>query len=125
MNLAAANFRFWIWRDSVCAGDDCDAPHEIERVLPLAATLAEFTAEFLDKRYLATISGGKATWVLEGRGPLAVYAQQWASPRFLVEPTMPLADAALPDGKPSLRFRYRTQEDPEIVFQTLNAVRVV
>lgn len=19
-----------IWRDSVCAGDDCDAPHEIE-----------------------------------------------------------------------------------------------
>jgi hypothetical protein len=51
-----------VWRDSVCAGDDCDAPHERAFSIPGASTLGQAAAQLLGSSYLASISGGKATW---------------------------------------------------------------
>src|SRR5262249_24971358 len=78
----------------VSAGDDCDAPHEL--VLPLRdESLRSFASRLLGESYLASIASGRATWILQtdrqaGRS-LAVVAQQWSQPRFLVDPESPVS----------------------------------
>ena len=74
-----------LWRDSVCAGDDCDAPHELALAVG-ADSLGSFIKRFLAAGYLPSISGGNATWILKTERhtdrALAVIAQQWAEPGF-------------------------------------------
>ncbi|MDB6174886.1 MAG: hypothetical protein JWL59_4197 [Chthoniobacteraceae bacterium] len=108
-----------IWRESVCAGDDCDAPHELCLLLPHDISLGDVAERILGARYLASITGGKATWILDAQRPLAVFAQQWTQPRFLVSPDTPLASLFDHAAKPHLQFRYWCQADPERVFHSL------
>jgi hypothetical protein len=111
--------RLIVWRESVCAGDDCDAPHERTLASPSEMTLRQVAALLLDGSYLASISGDKATWILDGKQPLLVFAQQWTEPRFLVPPDSRLVDCLRSDGRPHLRFRYWRQVDPDRVFDCL------
>ncbi|MFY9983332.1 MAG: hypothetical protein WAM44_05420 [Chthoniobacterales bacterium] len=112
-----------LWRDSVCAGDDCDAPHELALAVG-ADSLGSFIKRFLAAGYLPSISGGNATWILKTERhtdrALAVIAQQWAEPRFLVAAD---ADVLLYINRsakePHLYLRYWCQVDPETVFQRL------
>ena len=110
-----------IWRDSVAAGDDADAPHAWRRPTPADASLAAVADGIRSARYLASISGGHATWILTGAGPLAVLAQQWQAPRFLSPPDAPVWDVVRRDGAPHLLLRYWCQVDPERVFASLAA----
>ena len=105
------------WRDSVCAGDDCDAPHELSISVPRDVSVLQVAERF--GGYLPSIQGGKATWILEGRRPLAVFAQQWSEPRFLVAPESPFVSLVDLDATPHLQFRYWCQVDPERVFDCL------
>jgi hypothetical protein len=114
---------FWLilWRDSVCAGDDCDAPHEVLLPLPRDVSLRGFAERLFDRTYLAKIEGGEATWILQAQRPLAVFAQQWAEPRFLVSPDATLLSLFEPNARPHLQFRYGCQVDPARVFECLQS----
>lgn len=102
--------------------DDCDAPHEL--VVPAdGESLRGVIRQLYRASYLAAIAGGRATWILEtgerkGR-PLAVLAQQWAHPRFLVEPGVAVTAYVQSDTVPHLYLRYWCQADPEEVFDCL------
>ncbi len=105
--------RLLITRDSVHAGDDCEAPHarwinpqEIE-------TLEAALRLLLHNGYLPSIAGGCATWIVRGPQALAVIAQQWQEPRFLVNAQSTLVNLE------ELRFVYLCQVDPELVFDCL------
>lgn len=69
---------------------------------------------------LASIAGGRATWLIEvgvsGRC-IGVIAQQWVAPRLLV-PDDAIA-SLFGSGAPSVYFRYRAQSDPDAVFEAL------
>jgi hypothetical protein len=108
-----------IWRDSVCAGDDIDGCHELILPMPIDASLRQLTEPLLNRRYLAFISGGRATWIFEAGFPLAVFAQQWLQPRFLVSPELPLSSVIRPTSRPHFHFRYWCQADPDRVFDCL------
>jgi hypothetical protein len=110
-----------VWRDSVCAGDDCDAPHERAFAMPSEFTLGQTAAQLLGSSYLASISGGKATWFLEGKEkrPLLVFAQQSSELRFLVSADTAISDCIQLRDTPHLRFRYWCQVDPDRVFDCL------
>jgi hypothetical protein len=108
-----------IWRDSVAMGDDVDAPHEWAMPATLDTTLAEVVGQLLDARYPASIIGGHATWFLEGDRPLAVLAQQWDAPRWLVAPGTTVTTVRRPSGPPDLQLRYCAQADPERVYACL------
>ena len=111
-----------IWRDSVCMGDDCDAPHAL--VLPIAGgeSVRDIVRMF-GTSYLASIAGGQATWILETGGrparPLAVLAQQWWRPRFLVAPDIRVTAYIHQGILPHLYLKYWCQVDPERVFGCL------
>lgn len=70
-----------VWRDSVAAGDDIDAPHEIKIPVEEGASVADVVAKVISTRYLPRISGGRATWIVEASSqPIAVLAQQCKPP---------------------------------------------
>lgn len=112
-------------RGSVHASDE--APPKRIAVHPGATIRAMLELATADA-YLPSISGGKATWVVEsavaGSGgafaPIAVYAQQWTEPTFLVPVDSSVA-AHFGSTAPSLNFRYRCQDDPDAVLTELIA----
>ncbi len=107
-------------RDSVAMGDDV-RPHDETIDLPGETSLADVVAHLLERRFLASIASGRATWILVGDRPLAVVAQQWDEPRFLVDGSRPIRSFGA--GGVSLRFRYWKQHDPDGVFEELAAGR--
>jgi hypothetical protein len=110
-----------LWRDSVAMGDDMDAPHEWILSLPANAPIAEVVEQIERKKYLPQIAGGQASWILEGDQPLAVIAQQWKEPRWLVGQGVPVEQVYRKAGDPHLNLRYWCQADPEEVFEALQS----
>lgn len=102
-------------RDAVCAWDDMLGPIVGRVSVEKTASLADALKLVKDSDFLPRIVDGKATWVAMASIPLAVVAQEWAEPRFLVDPATPLADLVGKEGK--LFFRYFEQNNPEAVFQ--------
>ena len=49
-------------RDSVCMGDDIDAPHEYKFNLPEEATLNQLFDHLAKKSYLASVAGKNHSW---------------------------------------------------------------
>jgi len=108
-----------VWRDSVAMGDDADAPHEWVVALPAEATVANLVTKILRKGYLPRIGGGNATWIVEGRRPVAVLAQQWSEPRWLVDSDAPLTDLSRKAGRANFEIRYWCQVGPNRVYACL------
>jgi hypothetical protein len=105
-------------RSSVAMGDDVD-PHAERVDLPESSTIAEAVAYLRQRKFLAQIAGGRATWVLEVNGrPAAVIAQQWPEPKFVMDPSDTLGSLG---SEVSLMFRYRAQIDPDDLYDTLSA----
>ncbi len=101
-------------RDSVHAADD-----EHSKILSLkeSTSLGEVISHILKIHYLASISGGKATWIVKGTAntPLAVLAQQWGTPRFVVDENAPFAKYV----GDKIHIEYRQQTPPDDVYEEL------
>ena len=108
-------------RDSVAMGDDADAPHHREMDIADDTSLQAIIKAILQSRYLATIGGGKATWTVVSRIPIAIVAQQWAEPRMLV-PAPSLSSLNFSGNVLSVHFNYRTQQDPDLVYEEFQRV---
>ena len=70
-------------RDSVCAGDDVDAPHEMTLDINDCKNINDIMVKIKNK-YLPKISGGKATWIVRSCASIAVIAQEWELPKTLL-----------------------------------------
>ena len=108
-----------VHREAVCMGDDADTPHAKPFHVPERATLAEFLELLRGQGYLASIAGGKATWVCEGDVPLAVVTQEYREPWLLPGAARPVAEVAGTLPRPHFFFRYYAQEAPEEVYRRL------
>ncbi len=102
-------------RDRVAAGDDTES-HAASAIVPIASNVMELVAAALRACPLASISGDKATWLIDVDGTcIGVTAQQWSRPKFIVAEHTRVTD--LFAGKNhALRFRYWCQADPDAVF---------
>ena len=101
-------------RDSVAMGDDDDAPHHREMNIADDTSLQAVIKAVLQSRYLATIGGGKATWTIISRIPIAIVAQQWTEPKILM-PAPSLSSLDFSDNVLYMHFDYRTQQDPDSI----------
>lgn len=103
-------------RCSVCAGDDIDS-HDIVLAVAPEETLGSVVARLRTARYLPSIAGDQATWIIQAGGKaLAVVAQAWRQPRFLGEAEGQAVAALAEDG---VHFRYWCQVDPDRVYACL------
>lgn len=94
--------------------------HKRVFAIPDKTSLAGLITHLLSIPYLPKIYGGEATWVLyEGDMPLAVVAQQWTRPHFLVDPDRELNEFQVSEGLVSVFFRYLVQIPPEQIVEAL------
>jgi hypothetical protein len=110
-------------RDSVCAGDDIEA-HDRLLDLPDVETLDALVASVLRAYELPRIQGGEATWCLASRHPIAIVAQQWASPRIVPWQSQPITGCKVVDGIVRLHFTYLVQTDPALAYEVLRRLRL-
>ncbi len=103
-------------RESVCAADDCDAPHLKNLTFDKSTSLLDVVLYIIKIDYLGFIYGNEATWVVKGKDnvPLAVLAQ-WRKPRFLVDPSLPFTQYI----ESKIYIEYLAHIDPDIVFERL------
>ena len=111
-------------RDSVCAGDDADAPHARTFALQDMRSIEQAIATVNSARYLPSIAGGLATWSVTSGRPLAVIAQQWAAPRLLFLTGQDLQHLDCSEGMLRLHFNYHAQRDPDLVYEVLRDLRL-
>lgn len=95
-------------RDSVCMGDDVDAPHSYSFKLPCDSSLSDVFKHLAGKRYLASVAGRNHSWeAIIGKTSLA---------KFLANNREPEATASLSakvskfekDGVLHVRFKYNS-----------------
>ena len=108
-------------RESVAMSDDADAPHHHEMTLTDNTSLTAIIKAILQSNYLACISGGKATWTVVSRIPIAVVAQQWAEPQMLI-PVPSLSSLNCSNNVLSVHFNYRVQQNPDLVYKEFQRV---
>ena len=111
-------------RDSVHAGDDGDAPHGRQIDVPDRVDVPALVQLIWRAAQLPSISGGKATWGLSSIVPLAVIAQEWPESRMLQSIPPKLMELDVSDGVIRLHFSYFAQQDPDVVYQVLQRLRV-
>ena len=109
-----------VTRDSVAAGDDADAPHSMVIEIAFNDTIETVLKRISEIRYLPKIDGGKATWSVAFKQPLAVIAQEWDQPKLISS-----ANQLIQHPVDQLHFNYHAQDDPETVFRVLSRFRAV
>ena len=111
-------------RESVCAGDDIDLPHDARHEIE-ADKLEDALLWIARCGFLPTISGGRATWSAASNMPIAVFAQQWDSPRILLMQPLEMHRKRFKyDGDfLQIHFNYHMQIDPEIAVEVLRRYR--
>lgn len=109
--------KVFLSRDSVVAGDDIKS-HDTTMEMEVKDAL-DLIGRVVAARYLASIHGGRATWVAVSHRPLAVCAQQWPYPRLIFWRPIPCSELLCAPGGVRLHFSYLAQIDPEIVQQAL------
>jgi len=110
-------------RDSVAAGDDMDAPHELAVLVDDDATTEQMVAAIHAADYLPRISGGRATWSVASDRTLAVIAQQWPEPRMVSELPHPTGELERDGNGYRFHLNYHAQQDPETVLAMFQRVR--
>lgn len=110
-------------RDSVHAGDDT-VSHAENIAVPANTSLASLLEQIRAGNFLPSISGGKATWMIESSGnpfkTIGVLAQQWQNPCVIIDAAVDVAQH-FAGQQANLFFRYRCQIDPEAVLTQLQA----
>ena len=56
------SYQIKVERDSVCMGDDVDAPHTYSFNLPSNVALQDIFEHLAEKRYLASVAGKNHSW---------------------------------------------------------------
>jgi hypothetical protein len=111
--------RILLTRGSVSQSDDVDAPHQREIVLQDGLSLKEIAATILGSGYLPTIAGGRATWSITSRVPIAVLAEQWRTPKMLTAIPSRLSDLDYHDGVLRCKVGYLAQMGPRTAARLL------
>lgn len=108
-------------RDSVCAGDDA-VSHVVSFNVDAACSIAELVRKAQHVCPLASIAGGRATWLIDvpaGGASIGVVAQQWQAPKLAIPERTSVLSLLGPGVETTIYFRYWCQSDPEAVFQAV------
>ena len=85
--------------------------------------IQEIIEHIVASRFLAQISGGKATWSVVSGFPLAVVAQQWCGAHLVPWQPVEISNLERRNGIFHLHFNYHAQVDPDIVLRVLKDLK--
>ena len=117
--------KIYVTRGSVSASDDVDAPHSKELEISETSSVKEILVEVYKLYPLPKVYGGKATWSIISRIPLAVVAQQWNYLKLLNEtPSIEKSELHISNEVIQIHFNYHAQIEPDTVFEVLERLRI-
>ena len=94
-------------RDSVCAGDDIDAPHEQRFSMPATATIMHLFLELEKMRYLPSIAGENERWeAYLNQKLICRFQKDIGNPSFVVPGDTPLSKFASDTPEIIVNLRY-------------------
>ena len=114
----------YLTRETVSAGDDCDAPHAHRFAMSDEWTWEELVELARVEARLPFIQGGLATWGLSSNFPLAVVAQQWTQAKLLFLTRADRGRLDWHDGELWLHWSYFQQLNPNLVHQVLRDLKL-
>lgn len=104
-------------RDSVCAADDCLAPHNKKLENKKIIKLSDLVNRIIEINYLPKINGGKATWVLtNNKAPVAIIAQQWKHCKYIKDPNLNLHELKNDVEIVEIYLEYLAQINPFYIY---------
>lgn len=108
-------------RDSVCAGDDIDVPHDKIIRFGSEKYVSKLIESIKSSDYLPLIAEGKATWIVNNSDEIiAVIAQQWNTSKLFIDKKILVKDLIKTGKRIHLFFKYRSQEDPGLICENLS-----
>lgn len=81
------------------------------------ATVSDVLLAMLRADFVPSIGGGRATWLLMGFKPVAVIAQQWTAPRWLVSPKLSVPVTRETSGQYDYWLHYGGDRDPDEMYE--------
>lgn len=95
-------------RDSVCMGDDVDAPHSYRFKLPLDASLSDVFKHLAAKCYLASVAGRNHSWeAIIDKKSMVKFLENNQEPEASVSLSAKLSEYEK-DGVLHVRFKYNS-----------------
>jgi hypothetical protein len=95
-------------RDSVCMGDDVNAPHSYSFKLPCDAILNDVFTHLAGKRYLASVAGRDHSWeAITGKKSLAKFVANNKEPEASARLSNKVSDYES-EGVLHVRFKYNS-----------------
>jgi hypothetical protein len=116
-----------VTRESVCAADDAIARLPVYVDLPDESSLAALVEQVWTCASLPRMDGGRATWALVSRVPLAVAAQEWRRPGLVHAKQLgrvAVGSLDVRDGAAHFHWTYYAQTDPNLVLDILTRLRL-
>ena len=108
-----------VQREHTGATGDASALTARRYEVPDGVSVLDFLRFVRDAHMLPAVDGGRATWVAEGEGPLAVVTQEYRESWMLAPRDAPLVEVAGRLPRPHVLFRYLAQRAPEDAFRSL------
>ncbi|KZK90914.1 hypothetical protein PsAD5_04052 [Pseudovibrio sp. Ad5] len=106
-----------VTRDSVCAGDDCDAPHRAHFSINEAASISNLV-EYLREIYpLSNVFGDHLTWTLTARSKIAMFGENWRELHFLVPEGASCSSYASEDKTLHVHFDHQSGVYPKQLYE--------
>jgi len=103
-------------RENITGSEDTDAHHDRMLEVSDGCAISEIVDIVLLSSYIPTVPAGRATWIAYADDHVvAVVAQEWIEPKYIVPPDRRYEHLA------NLDFEYAGQHSPDDVFATMAA----
>ena len=113
-----------ITRDSYCASDDVDAPHEQTISILSGATLEDVVQAVHRKCQTLMRPDSSQTWVITSKHPIAVVNSKWRKPRMLLRTVRRMEDSLMITGNTAyLHYCLIQNTDPETIYSVMDRLR--
>lgn len=96
-----------VTRDSVCAGDDCDAPHKARFFIDEVTPISNLVSYLRENYPLSSVYGGHLTWTLKSGSKIAMFSEGWSDLHFLVPEEASCRSYASEDKALHVHFDYQ------------------
>ena len=109
-------------RESVAAGDDVYAPHQLAVSFPHVRSVEDLVKAIVGADYIPRM-GKIVSWCISSGEPLALVSSTWPEPQP-ISMWPPLEALDIRDGIVYCHISYMSARDPEVVLSVLRELRV-
>jgi len=108
-------------RDSYCASDDADAPHEQRVAIMSDKTLEDVVRVVHQKARAFMRRNSGESWVITSKHPIAVVCGEWEKPKMVLRTVRRIEESVILRGTTAhMHFCFMQEIDPETLYKAMD-----